>query len=309
MIARRIPALAIATACLLAAGCGASQSNTAGTTVTSAANAATAPQQFLSEGNAACRAANKQVAALPVETIVTVKHDFVAALTIAVRLHTELEALKPPAVVVPTYRAFVRNTQQQIVVGRKLIAEVGPPIRVQAVRSTDRHLQQLSKQGDAIAKTLGWFACAASVSPRGAAPSAHTPAARALSRFVTQANSVCHAANRQVAALPVETSHTARSDLRAMLAIANEQQAKLETIKPPALAAVSYRELLNNFQKGFVVIHRLVVDLGPPVRTQSTLTTLHQLARLAARTDAIAKALGLPACAASVTPRGTASAS
>ena len=72
-----------------------------------------------------------------------------------------------PRVVAPSYATFLRDSAQQMVIVPKLLTELSPK-RLAALRGSLLQLHQLSTQDDAIAKSLGLFACAASPAPHGA---------------------------------------------------------------------------------------------------------------------------------------------
>ena len=124
-------------------------------------------------------------------------------------------------------------------------------------------------------------------------------------RFVSQANHVCQAANRQVEALPRETSlATFKRDVRSMLSIGVQQQSQLAALKPPTVVAASYSTLLRGSAQQMVIVRRLLTELAPQ-HLAALRGSLAQLHRLSDQDDNIANALGLFACAASPAPRGT----
>jgi hypothetical protein len=136
-------------------------------------------------------------------------------------------------------------------------------------------------------------ACSAGVA---SAATTATPAS-----FASRADKACTAAGARVVALPVPTGTTVVGDLRANRTIIIKLVSQLRAIKAPAAKAKGYAAFISTTSEQGKIIGETLTAFG--AHQSSKLARLGDEAEtVGRRSDAQAKALGLPACAKDYSP-------
>jgi hypothetical protein len=137
-----------------------------------------------------------------------------------------------------------------------------------------------------------------------AAPLPLAGAATSDATFKKQANAACTTAGRQIEALPEVTDDNAVQTLTKTAKIARSLVKKLKAIDPPKAKAAKYQQFVKVNADQATVADDLIKAIKAK-ETAKVKSLTKKIDKAGDRSDALAKSLGLDACAKPVEPGGS----